>query len=367
MGKGLVIFVVLGRLGNNLCISKLAPVCNIEIISKVYAFRESEGFGYNDKLQYVTLPKAITNLKPRFLYRIVRWLFEPFQLLYYAIKIRPDYINGVYTLPKGLNSFLVSKMSGIKCIISVIGGKEEIESEIRFPKLWKTLNLFMLKHCYAVTCKGERDIEYMLKNGIEKKKIFIFNGGIDIRRFNSENQPSKTDIIFVGRFDTKKGSFRILEIVQKIITENIDIRCVLLGEGELRKSFENAVRKSGLGNNIHCSGYVVNPEDYYRQSKIFVLPSTNEGLSTAMLESMSCGCVPVVSNVGNTSEAVKNGINGFLIEQYDDIDSYVSCIIKLLQDNKMWSVYSKEAVNQVRNNYSYDVQSGFFGKILEKD
>lgn len=367
MGNRLVIFVVLGRLGNNLCISKLAPVCDIELVSKVYAFRESKGFGYNEKLEYITLPKAITRFKPRFLYRIIRWLFEPVQLLYYAIKIRPDYINGVYTLPKGLNSFIVSKISGIKCIISVIGGKEEIESDIRIPKLWKALNVFMLKHCYAVTCKGKKDIDFLIKNGIDRNKVFIFNGGIDTDRFSNENLPRIYHVIFAGRFDTNKGSLRVLEMIKKIINEIPDIKCVMLGDGELKRSFEKQVVEAGLEKNIFCFGHISNPEIYFRQAKVFVLPSSNEGLSTAMLESMSCGCVPVVSDVGNTSEALKNDVNGFLIEHFRDIDGFVYCVLKLLNDDQTLKRLSHQAVKMVSEQYSYKVQSVFFRSIIGED
>lgn len=361
------IFVVLGRLGNNLSISKLAPVCNLDSVKKVYAFRETESFGYSDKLSYIILPKAIKRLKPRVLYRVVRWIYEPFQLLYYALKIRPDFINGVYTLPKGMNSFIVSKIMGIKCIISVIGGKEEIRSDIRFPKLWQTLNIYMLKHCYAVTCKGERDVNFLVENGIERERIFVFNGGIDIRRFKDEKLPRIYDIVFAGRFDSKKGPYRILEIIKRLVSEIPDIRCIMLGDGELRKSFESSVNEEGLGMHISCFGHVNDPENYFRQARIFVLPSTNEGLSTAMLESMACGCVPVVSNVGNTSEALKNDLNGFLIEHYDDIESFVRSILLLLKDNKKWTSFSTRSIQMVSENYSYIVQSGYFGGIIDKE
>jgi glycosyltransferase involved in cell wall biosynthesis len=364
--EDLVVFVVLGRLGKNLTISKLAPICSIGSISKVYAFCEVAGFGFNEKLTYITLPNIILKIKPAFLSRIIKWVYEPLQILFYAIRYRPDYINGVYTLPKGLYSFVDSFFSKSLCIISIIGGKEEVESEFWFPQFWKTLNLFMLKYCWAVICKGERDVEYLAKEGIARGKIFVFNGGIDVNKFKSGSEIRNTDLIFAGKFDANKGPFRVLEMIQKLVLEFKDIKCVFLGDGKLKKSFESEIIRLGLINNVYCYGHVTNPEYYYQKSKIFILPSTNEGLSTAMLESMSCGCVAVVSNVGNTSEVVKNEINGFLIDRFNDIDSYVSYISMLLKDASKWSDYSKNAIMIVSDRYNYVSQARLFENVLQK-
>jgi glycosyltransferase involved in cell wall biosynthesis len=360
----LVIFVVLGRLGNNLSISKLAPICNISNVKKVYAFRQDKGFDYNEKLEYITLPKFITKIKPKALSKIIRLIYEPIQLFYFSLKLKPNFINGVYTLPKGLNSFIVSKLLGIRCVISIIGGKEEIEFDFIFPKVWKKLNLFMLKKSWAVACKGNRDIEYLVKNGIDRNKIFVFNGGIDVERFNPGIGNREFDIIFVGRFDENKGSFRMLEIINRLNEKFENIKCAFLGDGPIRMTFEAEVIRLGFENKIKAFGFVSNPESYYARSKIFVLPSSNEGLSTALLESMSCGCAPVVSDVGNMAEAVINDRTGFLIKKYDDIDAYVTHISVLLNDNTKLTQLSRNATTIVMNNYSNHGQSIFFNNII---
>lgn len=364
MKNGLIVFVILGRLGGNLSTSKLAPICSIESISKVYAFSESDGNLQNEKLSYITLPAFFSKGKSYFFIRILRWFYEPLQLFYYVLKYRPNFINGVYTLPKGLYSFVISKLLNRFCIISIIGGKEEIETEFRFPKFWKTLNLFIIKHSWAITCKGNKDLEYLKKEGIDTCKAYVFNGSIDLSRFRNHLKYREIDLIFVGKFDTNKGPLRILEIVKELVLEFKDFNCVLLGDGYLKKSVEREIITLGLQKNIKCIGFVDNPEFYYQQSKIFVLPSTNEGLSTAMLESMSCGCVPIVSDVGNTSDAVKNKMNGILINSYDDIHSYVSNIRMLIKDREIWSVYSRNAEITVTSYYSLKAQAQLYEKVL---
>jgi glycosyltransferase involved in cell wall biosynthesis len=365
-GKEIKIFVILGRLGINLSISKLAPICHITSVDKVFAFREFRGINYNQKLRYIIIPSILLGIKPAFFSRILRMLFEPVQILVYAFRFRPDLINGIYTLPKGLNSFLISRLLQIPCVISVIGGREEIETEFKYPLFWKKLNLFMLKNCELITCKGQHDIDYLIKEGITREKIFIYNGGIDTSRFKPKNILVRPiDILFVGRFDSNKGAFRVIEIIKNLIYKLPELQCIFLGDGQLLGPFRSLILSEKLENNIQCLGFIDNPEEYYGQAKVFVLPSTNEGLSTAMLEAMSCGCVPIVSNVGNLNEAVINGETGFIIENYDDIQLFSEIIFDLLSDNVTLNKLSLKAMNKVETYYSYSAQALLYESIVK--
>ncbi|MEE9168292.1 MAG: glycosyltransferase family 4 protein, partial [bacterium] len=77
-------------------------------------------------------------------------------------------------------------------------------------------------------------------------------------------------------------------------------------------------------------------------SRIFVLTSKSEGLSIAMAEAMAAGTVPVVADVGDLGDLVKNGVNGYLIEP-NRIDEYAEKIVQLLQDPAMLEKHSIRA------------------------
>ncbi len=91
----------------------------------------------------------------------------------------------------------------------------------------------------------------------------------------------------------------------------------------------------GLSENVVFTGHIDDTESYFQRSKILVMPSRSEGLPTSMLEAMACGCVPVISNVGNVSDAATHSVNAFLINNYRDIKSFAKYIHLSVSDDNL--------------------------------
>lgn len=363
--KSLTIFIIVGRLGKSLTISKAAPIIESDNVEKVFIFREEKGLYLKD-VKYITLPRIISNIKLKLLKKVVRFIYEPIQIFIYATRYKPDYINGVYTLPKGLNSLLVSKLVGIKSIISVIGGEKEITTYLPFAFFWKKLNLWILKCCSAVTTKGSKVSKYLIDKGINRHKIFVFNGSINTNNFKVDNNIKRNiNILFVGNFNKLKGPDRVLKVVENIKKDFPEIKACFLGFGSLFESIKKDVERLKLTKNILLKGYVTDTKKYFQRAKILIMPSKSEGLSTAMLEAMACGCVPIVSNVGNMTDVALHNINAMVVDMYFDINTFTKYAYDLLWNNVKWKKMSKEGQKLVKERYSIEAQSKIFDSILD--
>ncbi|MBK7626714.1 MAG: glycosyltransferase family 4 protein [Bacteroidales bacterium] len=106
----------------------------------------------------------------------------------------------------------------------------------------------------------------------------------------------------------------------------------MVGNGKLLQHTKDMAKELGVDQNIKFEGYQRDLVHYYQQSKILLMPSRSEGLPTAMLEAMSCGCVPVMSNVGNIKEAAIHNFNAKVIDRYDDVLGFTENIRDLLVD-----------------------------------
>jgi len=361
--NNLVVFVVVGRLARGLVISKVAPIIGSSKVNKVFVFSQ-DPHNNIEGIDNIIVPDYIKNFKIRFLKKLIRQIYEPIQLLQYAIKYKPDYINGIFTLPKGLNSLIVSKLIRCKSIISVIGGIREILTYNKFTYFWKHLNLWMLKKCTIVTTKGTVVSKYLCDNGISKEKIFIFNGSIDTNIFYYNDAIKKDiDILFVGAFTYLKGPDRTLEVIEALQKKYTNLISYFIGEGPLITKITKKINKKKLSN-IVLTGYIDNLDYYYQRAKIIIMPSRSEGLPTAMLEAMSCRCVPIVSNVGNIKDAAIHDVNAMVVDNHMDIDTFARYADELLSESNKLLKLSIEGEKIVKEKYSVKAQVDIFNRII---
>ncbi len=361
-----IIFIVLGRLAQSLSVSKVNPFLSIDK-TKLYIFSQNKINGLqniNQNIDIVGLPKKFTSNK--IIIRYIRWFYEPLQLFSYVIKYKPQIIIGFYTLPKGFNTFIVSKITNTKAAIAVLGGKHEIEKKyMKFPKLWEKLNLYMLSRVDYVFTKGQKDIDFLVKKGVKKNRILIYNGSIDIIKYYSDSNTNKNiDLIFAGTFYELKGPDRFVNIVGELKHEFGNIRAVMLGDGKMKDEITELIKQKELNENIELPGYISNTNEYMQKSKIFVQPSRTEGLSTAMLEAMACGCIPIVSNVGNQTEAAIHEYNSMVVDDYLDINTYAKYIKRILLDEGFKKTLSENAVTTIKDKYTPEKQAEILQKIL---
>jgi glycosyltransferase involved in cell wall biosynthesis len=360
----MIVFIVAGRLGENLIYYKSLPVANIAEITKVIVFCEKPLLPF-PKIQYITLPEIIFKLRPKFFKVTFSLIFEPLQILWYAIKHKPQVINGVYTLPKGLNSSIVSWLTGTKCVISVLGGKEEIEPKF-FPRnFWFGLNRLLVRRADAITTKGFKDSQYISSLIINPAKIFIYNGFIDTVRFYPGSGIRNIDIVFVGKFYELKGTDRILQVFEVLKDVIPEFKAAMIGTGaDLGKTISRA-ESMGLKNNIEFTGFIKNTEDYYKKAKILILMSRSEGMPNCMLEAMASGCVPVVPDVGNITEFAIHKFNSIVVDDYDDITTFSKNILLLLERSDLRETLAINARKSVIDKFSLEAQSNAFRKIIK--
>jgi glycosyltransferase involved in cell wall biosynthesis len=74
------------------------------------------------------------------------------------------------------------------------------------------------------------------------------------------------------------------------------------------------VRELGLEQNVLFAGSAADVRPYLAAADVFVLSSDREGLPLVLLEAMAFGLPCVVSDAGGAREAVRDGVNGFVVE-----------------------------------------------------
>lgn len=127
-------------------------------------------------------------------------------------------------------------------------------------------------------------------------------------------------IVFCGRLEKGKRPLNLLAIFAEMKPKYPELKLVFIGDGSLSASVAARVRELGLGKDVLMLGVLEQPEValYLRHAVALVLPSAYEGMPRAMLEALGSG-IPVVStDVGEVSEILCPGVNGYIVEPGND-------------------------------------------------
>jgi glycosyltransferase involved in cell wall biosynthesis len=142
----------------------------------------------------------------------------------------------------------------------------------------------------------------------------------------------------VGRLIGLKHVDKLIHAFGEVLKTVPDASLKIVGDGPERTRLQELARNLGLQMKITFTGVTPFYEDvarYFKESSIFVLPSTVEGESIATKEAMATGLPVIAIRIKGSGvlTLVQDGENGFLVEPGDQ-DSLVEKIIELLQDRK---------------------------------
>lgn len=185
---------------------------------------------------------------------------------------------------------------------------------------------------YVVLLSPQYFDELSWFSGIKPNSHFVSIPNPALKKFDLDinKLDKRNEVVFVGRLCPQKNLEALLDIWEIVEPAHSSWRLLIVGDGELRQSLENIVMEKGLSN-VSFEGFK-DPLEFYKNASIFCMTSKFEGFPGVLVESMSCGCIPVVFNsYASVSDIIDNKVNGFLIEPYD-INLY-SMKLCFLMDN----------------------------------
>jgi glycosyltransferase involved in cell wall biosynthesis len=120
-------------------------------------------------------------------------------------------------------------------------------------------------------------------------------------------------VLGVGRFSAQKN-FPLLLKAFAAVRQMRPARLVLLGDGPLRTELDQLARSLGIAEDLDMPGFDQNPFRYMARAAAYVLSSDWEGLPTALIEAMACGCPVVATDCrGGPREILNDGALGPIV------------------------------------------------------
>ncbi len=110
---------------------------------------------------------------------------------------------------------------------------------------------------------------------------------------------------------------RIHLILGALRKADFPVEWIHIGSGPLEGELRGKARDLPANVRVKFAGQMENEKipEYYRQNgvSVFLNVSSSEGIPVSVMEACSCGIPVVATDVGGTSEIVRDGVNGFLL------------------------------------------------------
>lgn len=196
---------------------------------------------------------------------------------------------------------------------------------------------FIKESTKGVICVSTKNLEESVNAGFaEKNKCIVLPNAIDDKLFYRRDKKlsrqelgfNENDfiVVFVGRFNNRKGVKRVSDAIKSIADPQI--KSIFIGGSEFGSSEQPS-----------CDGIIFKgqlPHEkipiYLSASDVFVLPSLAEGCSNVIVEAMACG-LPIISSDLPFNYDILNKNNSFLINP-NDVKA-IAYHINLLKEDKM--------------------------------
>lgn len=283
------------------------------------------------------------------------------------IKYKPEFVE-IYDT--GFMFFIYLILSAIfrKKIIVILRGQELQKCDR------KRLNLNYLMHKIGVflsfkyVIKEKNLVDEYIKNGFNEKKYIEIHNAIPMPT-ELLGGDKDIDLLYLNSIRKERKAWFLINVIKKILELKPNLKVVMTGFNtldNLDNSFDpdqeykilDFIKYNNLSEKIKVQGFVKNSREYHSRAKIFLFPTDIVFLNYSLLESMSYGAVPLVSN-GEGAEKIVNEVNGYILPL--DEEAWVSTIIELLDDPNLLEKKSKAAISMVEEQYSIEA---WFEKMM---
>lgn len=234
----------------------------------------------------------------------------------------------------------------------------DLKSKTRIAELYeKKLIIKQYKACnnqfIAISNHTKEYFEQSLPNSLQKN-ITLLHNAIDYSRFSkSSPQTEELTLINIGSFVTKKNQQLLIPIIKQLISEGINCKAILLGDGPLRNDFIQQIKTEGIEQYFNLPGNVPDVENWLSQSSIYVHTALYEPLGLVLLEAMAAKLPVVALNGGGNADLMVEGENGYLINN-PDVELFIDKIKQLWKNKNLYQEISKNAGDFAK---AFDIQN----------
>ncbi|MEN9328355.1 MAG: hypothetical protein RI947_1163 [Candidatus Parcubacteria bacterium] len=332
-------------------------------------------FGNIKNLNVITLPNSLSGL--------IHEYPQINGLALQLVKLNPDIIH-VHHFNYQVNNeaLIAAKFLGIPFFYTPHFHPWWSYREPWKSRVWKatqfTVHKMLLQSCDRVFAVSEQERNVLIKDGkIPKAKVVVAPNGIDqislkkelswevfLKRYSIPK--NKKYVLFLGRLTTeRKGALLALKVFKQVSLTLPDAHLIMAGFYD-KKTLDNMTKLAedmSIREKVNILGFLSNIEKatLLGNSNVFLSPTSYEAFGITLAEALYKKLPVVTTNIGGIPYVVRNRVDGYLVQDRDDIAAFAKYTIRLLQNTKLATEMGYNGHKRVTRKFHWDLTA----KIIE--
>lgn len=171
--------------------------------------------------------------------------------------------------------------------------------------------------------------------------------------------------LWVGRLDRNKDPLTVVNAFLKFSQLHLQAKLYMIfHEEDLLPEINQELATTGGEKNIVLLGRLPHNEllNWYQRSSFFISGSHYEGSGIAVCEAMSCGCIPIVTNIASFRKMTNSGQCGLLYEAGNEEELF-QCLQKAM--SLSMTAERDKVLHQFQQELSFTAIAARINRILD--
>lgn len=202
--------------------------------------------------------------------------------------------------------------------------------------------------------------------GFREDQVIAFPYGVDLNEFRPLSQyptgNGKGDeqvtgnppfrVLFVGQIVPRKGVHYLIQAFEELGLPDADLLLVGPVDKQMGPILDRSL-KSNL--RIRLAGDIPKSDliNWYGKGSVFVLPSLSDAFPLVCLEAMACGLPVITTDHVGTKEAIREGIDGFVVPTRD-VNAIKEKILLLYRNPQLRQQMGQSALDRA-HSYTWEL------------
>jgi len=323
----------------------------IDLVTSSRTKKEYEIEKFSQRITIYKVPVNNRDIHHARISELIRYLGRSIQSSIRLLKKKKYDLSIAYSgLPAGYTSYYLKKKYNLPYLV-LLRGSDIPGWDRRYRLLYPFLKPFVTRiwRGASVVSAVSRGQKALAVKGCSDVPISIVTNGVNVDLFKPRNGKrgiGLINILCVGRLVKHKGQENLIEALADLrrYFAGIKLHLTLVGTGDYEEYLKQRVRIIGIREMVTFTGYVPYEDMplHYQRADIFVLVSKNEGMSNALLEATASGLPVIVSNTGGSEEVVRDGVNGYILDN-NDVSDLVKVLRLLVADHRLKQTMGNES------------------------